>query len=105
MNWPLAQLKQEDVFKSISDNVSSSGDPKVFYVVALIGVGLVLLLVVANSMKKRQASPRAVNHQGKLMKEMLKTLALKKAEVKNLKIMAAGQQRRFPPNPVLRSSM
>ncbi|SRR5258706_2118157 len=105
MNWPLAQLKQEDVFKSISDNVSSSGDPKVFYVVALIGVGLVLLLVVANSMKKRQASPRAVNHQGKLMKEMLKALALKKAEVKNLKIMAAEQHCGSPLTLVLCPSM
>ncbi|MDB5323857.1 MAG: hypothetical protein JWN40_5488 [Phycisphaerales bacterium] len=88
----LAQLKQEDVFKSISDNVGGTTDPKVFYVVALIGTGLVLLLVVINNLKKRQASPRAVNHQGKLLKEILKSLPLKKGEIKHLKTMAVEQR-------------
>jgi len=45
----------------------------------MIVVGLVLLLVVVNNFKKRQATPRAVNHQGKLLKEILKALPLKKA--------------------------
>lgn len=86
-----ATLKQEDVFKSISDNVGGAPDPKVFYIVALAGAALVLLLVVLNSFKKRQARPRAVNHQGKLLKEMLKKVSLKAGEVKQLKTMAAEQ--------------
>jgi hypothetical protein len=83
--------KQEDVFKSISDNVGGSGDPTVFYIVALAGAGLVTLLVVVNSFMKRKAVPRAVNHQGKLLKEMLKRVPLKGGEVKQLKTMAAEQ--------------
>jgi len=87
----LAQLRQEDVFKSISDNVGGQTDPKVFYAVAAIGTALVLLLVFVNSLKKRQATPRAVNHQGKLLKEILKSVSLKKAEMKQLKTMAIEQ--------------
>jgi hypothetical protein len=101
MNWLLAELRQEDVFKSISDNVGGTTDPKVFYVVGLIVVGLVLLLVVVNNLKKRQASPRAVNHQGKLLKEILKTLPLKKAEVKHLKTMAVEQSCASPLTMIL----
>src|SRR3954454_11490646 len=86
-----AALKQEDVFKSISDSVGGSSDPPPFYIAGLIAAGVVLLLVVVNSLKKRQAAPRAVNHQGKLMKEILKRVPLKGGEVKQLKTMAAEQ--------------
>jgi hypothetical protein len=86
-----AQLRQEDVFKSISDNVSGTGDPTPFYAVAMVGAGIVLVLLVVNFFQKRQASPRAVNHRGKLIKEMLKRVPLKSGEVKQLKTMAAEQ--------------
>ena len=105
MSWILAQLKQEDVFKSISENVGGNTDPKVFYIVGLLGVGLVLLLVVVNSIKKRQASPKAVNHQGKLMKEILKTVPLKGGEVRQLKTMASEQDCVSPLTLVLCPSM
>jgi hypothetical protein len=87
----MAQLKQEDVFKSISDNVGNSSDPKVFYVVAAIGVAIVLLLVFVNKMMKRRATPQAMNHQGKLVGELLKKVPLRKKEVKHLRTMAAEQ--------------
>lgn len=89
--FTLAAVRQEDVFKSISDNVGGSTDPKFFYILALAGAGFVLLLVVINSFKNRQVRPRAVNHQGKLLKELLKKVPLKNGEVKQLKAMAAEQ--------------
>jgi len=92
MIWMLALVKQEDVFKSISDNVGRTTDPKVFYVVGLLAVGLVLLLVAVNSYKKKRSSPKAVNHQGKLIKEILKSVPLKGGEVKHLRTMASEQQ-------------
>ena len=101
----LAQLKQEDVFKSISDNVGGKTDPKVFYVAALLVVAVVLLLVVVNSIRKRQASPKAVNHHGKLIKEILKSIPLKGGEVKQLKAMAAEQQCTSPLTLVLCPSL
>jgi hypothetical protein len=92
MIWMLALVKQEDVFKSISQNVGAKTDPKVFYVAGLLVVALVLLLSVVNSLKKRKASPRPVNHQGKLIKEILKSVPLKGGEVKQLRTMATEQQ-------------
>jgi hypothetical protein len=86
-----AAMKQEDVFKSMRDNVGGSVDPKLFYVLGLAAAAFVLLMVVINSMKNRQSRPRAVNHQGKLMKELIKKVALKGGEVKQLKTMAAEQ--------------
>jgi hypothetical protein len=101
----LAQLKQEDVFKSISDNVGRTTDPKVFYVAALLVVALVLLLAVVNSIRKRKASPRPVNHQGRLIKEILKSVPLKGGEVKQLRAMAAEQQCTSPLTLVLCPSL
>jgi hypothetical protein len=86
-----AQLRQEDVFKSISENVSGPGDPRPFYAMALVGAGVILLLVVVNHFMKRQARPKVVNHRGKLIKEMLRRLPLRGGEVKQLKLMAAEQ--------------
>ena len=100
-----AQLRQEDVFKSISDNVGGAGDPTPFYAVALVGAGIVLVLLVVNYFQKRQASPRAVNHRGKLIKEMLKRVPLRGGEIKQLKLMAADQGCESPLTLVLCPSL
>ena len=100
-----AQLRQEDVFKSISENVSGSGDPTPFYALALVGVAIVLVLVVVNHFMKHQARPRAVNHRGKLIKEMLRRLPLRGGEVKHLKLMAAEQGCESPLTLVLCPSL
>jgi len=84
-------LRQEDVFKSISDNVSGSSDPTMLYWVGGGAVLFVLLLAAISAYKKRELRPKAVNHQGRLMKEILKRVQLKKAEAKQLKILAAEQ--------------
>jgi hypothetical protein len=88
----LAQLKQEDVFRSISDNVGNSrSDPRVFYAFIMGVAVLILLLVLINAWRKRGSSTRAVNRQGKLTKEILRQLPLKKGEYKHLKTMAEEQ--------------
>jgi hypothetical protein len=87
----LAQPKQSDVFKSISDNVSGTSDPKIFYAV-MLGIAVVVFLLVVNSaLRNRQSKPRGVNHQGKLLKEMLKRVSLRKSEVRALRTIAAEQ--------------
>jgi hypothetical protein len=96
---------QEDVFKSISQNVGEPTDPRVFYVVGGIAAGLVLLLIVVNAFKKRTARPRNVNHQGKLMRELLRRLPLRKGEVRQLKAMAAEQGLASPLTLVLCPSL
>ena len=87
----LALPKQSDVFKSISENVSGNSDPTVFYAVMLGIAAIVFLLVVSSALRKRQSRPKGVNHQGKLIKEMAKRVALRKSEIRALKTIAAEQ--------------
>jgi hypothetical protein len=105
MNGILAQLKQEDVFKSISKNVSGPGDPTVFYAAILTVAGLILLVVVVNALRKREWQPRSVNHQGKLLKEILKRVSLRKGEVRALRTIAAEQGCESPLTLVLCPSL
>jgi hypothetical protein len=102
----LAQLKQEDVFKSISQNVSGeNGDTTVLYAVLLTIAAIVLILVLVNALRKRPGRPRTVNHQGKLVKEILKRLPLKKGELRALRQVAAEQGVESPLTLVLCPSL
>ena len=88
-------MTQEDVFKSINENVSNSGggSGRMFLAVVLGAVALVLLLTLLNVRRKRVETPTAVNHPGKLQKELTKHISLKPAELKQLKILAEGERR------------
>lgn len=85
-----AAPNQQDVFRSIQDSV---GKPTEFDARPIIllgcGGGLVLLLVVIGSRRQQTAtSPKPLNHPGRLLKEVLKDVPLKSAEVKQLKLLA-----------------
>lgn len=101
----LAQLKQEDVFKSISDNVGSSADPKVLYALLFGAAAFILLMVLLNARKNRVATPRAVNHAGRLTRELLRRVPLKKSELKQLKTAATEQGYESPLTLVLCPSL
>jgi len=78
---------QEDVLRSISENVNeSSGGGKLLAVVAG-GVAIILLLAVLQQRQQRVAQPKSVQHPGKLLKEVMKTVPLKPAELKQLKLL------------------
>jgi hypothetical protein len=83
-----AQPTQEEVFKSIGDNVNRPVDSKRILAVAAGIAGVVVLLVVVGQWRKRETTSRALNHHGKLMKEVLRNVSLKGAEVKQLKVLA-----------------
>ena len=100
-----AQLRQEDVFKSISEKVGGPGDPTPLYVMAAIAVGVILVVSVANWFARRRARPRATNHRGKLIKEVLRRIPLRGAEVKQLKVMAVEQGCESPLTLVLCPSL
>ena len=85
-----AQPTQEEVLKSIGDNVGQPVDSRHF-VAALAGIaGVVLLLVVAGRWRTRESRPRGLNHHGRLMKEVLRHVPLKRAEVTQIKALAAA---------------
>ena len=85
---------QEEVFKSISENMSSGGESSGKTTMAIImgSIGLILVLALYSSREKRQASPKAVNHHGKLLKELSKSLSLRRSEIKQLQILAQGEK-------------
>lgn len=93
----IGAMTQDDVFKSISQNVSGEGDggghEKTFLAVLLGTIGIILLLALFNVRNKRQAMPKAVNHPGRLMKEVMRQIPLKPAELKQLKVLAEGERR------------
>ncbi len=83
-----ANPTQQDVFKSINENVGQSVDGRKVLAVLALAVGIVIVLVLFNRRQTRQAVPTALNHQGKLLREMMKTAGLKPAEARQLKVLA-----------------
>ena len=83
---------QEDVFRSIQDNVGQSTDPRKILAFFIGAVAIVILLGVFSHWRKREAKPKILNHQGKLLKEIAAALSLKPAEIKQLKILAEEQK-------------
>jgi hypothetical protein len=85
-----AAPRQEDVFRGIQDGLHDQTDPTTVLAVVCAVVGIVILLIVINRWRQREVSPKAVNHQGKLTKELQKQMSLKPAEVRQLKALAEG---------------
>lgn len=90
----LAQSRQDEIFKSISDNVSSSGDGSATMFLGILAAAVVLIVLVAliNARSKRKATPKAANHPGKLLKELTREIQLRPAELKQLKLLAQGER-------------
>src|SRR4051812_29702261 len=65
----LATPTQEEVFKSINENVGQSTEPGKFMALIFGAAGVVILLVLFSQRRKRDVAPRSLNHQGKLLKE------------------------------------
>jgi len=88
----LAAPTQQEVFKSIQDNVGSTTDPKKFFAF-LIGVAaLAILLAVLSKRKQRQVMPKTLNHQGKLLREVVGRVDLRPGEIRQLRILAEAQE-------------
>jgi hypothetical protein len=100
-----AAPSQNDVFKSIQDNVGQS-DGSATKAIPWIcgGVGVILLLALFGRRQSRQAAPRIVNHSGRLMKEIMGQVSLKPRELKQLKLAAdeiSDPDRDTPTNPLV----
>jgi hypothetical protein len=98
-----AAPSQEDVFRSIQQNVGSrpgeSGDKS--FALLLGGAGLlILVLLVASRARIGQAAPRKVQHPGKLLKEVSKAVGLKPKELKQLKMLVDETRRDGSAEPV-----
>ncbi len=96
---------QNDVFKSIQESVGERHEVNSTPVILLaLGGGLVLATLVYMSRReqKKFAAPEALNHPGKLSKELVKEVRLKPAEMRQLKMLAdsIGDQIGERPDPL-----
>jgi hypothetical protein len=82
---------QEQVLKSIHENVGGTVDPRKFFAFMLVIGGLIVLLALMSQRKKREVSPKAFNSQGKLLKEIVKQVDLRPSEIRQLKALAEAQ--------------
>ncbi|HET6246771.1 MAG TPA: hypothetical protein VFE47_03655 [Tepidisphaeraceae bacterium] len=85
----LATPSQSDVFKSIQDNVSTSGESDINptpWICA--GIGVIIVLALFSKRQSRQSTPKVVSHTGRLMKEIMKKIPLRAGELRQLKILA-----------------
>jgi len=79
---------QDDVFKSISQNVGKSSDSRVLLIFLAVAAGFIILLVLFSQRTKRVISPKALHHHGKLVKEVMRGLPIRPGELKQLRILA-----------------
>jgi hypothetical protein len=90
-SFTLATPTQDEVLKSISNNVGESVDPGKL-LAAVFGVAaFVILIALVSQRRKRIITPKPLNHPGKLLKEVSRSVSLKPAEVKQLKLLAEAQ--------------
>lgn len=88
----LAQSQRADeIFKSIQSNLGNTSDPTPYIIGAIATVVVIAALVFFSKRTKREAVAKALNHPGKLIKEMCKAVDLKPAEVRQLKQLAEKQ--------------
>ena len=98
-----AQPTQEEVFRSIGQNVSEPVDSKRVLAVVLGVAGVVALLMVISHSRRPEARPKSPSHQGRLLKEVLKSVPVKPAELKELKALvheARSRDENGPQNPL-----
>ncbi len=90
-----AAPSQEEVFKSIQRNVGgqqSEGSGKGMAVLAGGTAALIMVMLIGSRLKRRQASPQSLHHPGRLLREVMKTVPLKKKELKQLKLLAEASR-------------
>src|SRR5882762_7678255 len=84
-------VKLEDVFKSTKENMDQEAGPERLIALGLGAVAIIVLLIFLGRRRKADMVPRPVNNQIRLIREVLKTVPLKEAELKQLKQLADEQ--------------
>jgi len=79
---------QEDVFRSIQENIGSPGENHSAMPFLYLMLGLIGLIIVVHFRRQRKTEPGTLNHPGKLMKELSRSLGLTKSEVRQLRLLA-----------------
>jgi hypothetical protein len=78
---------QQDIFKSIQDNVSEKADPRWMIFAMAAAAAFLMVMALLGMRNQRGAVPKTLNHQGKLLREIRRHVAIKSTEMKQLKLM------------------
>jgi hypothetical protein len=84
-----ANPTQEDVFKSIQSNESDQMDGRKVFAFFVAAAGVVIMVLLINKRQQRVERPKTLNHQAKLLRELMKTAGLKSSQVKQLRMLSA----------------
>jgi hypothetical protein len=87
----------QDVFKSTQSSENDQMDGKKVAAFFLAAAAVVIIIVLINSRQQRVDRPKVVNHQAKLLRELLKTSGLKSSQVRQLKMLSADLRERGEP--------
>ena len=87
---------QEEVFRSINQNVGGTVDIKKIYPYLAGLAGLVIMACLYNHRQNRPLTGPKVNHSGKLVREISRRIHLRKIEVKQLRLLADEQKLENP---------
>ncbi len=87
----LAIASQDQVLKSINEQVGEGVNGGTLLAVFLFVVVAVVGIAFLSYARKRQVQPKTLNHPGKLMKEVAREINLRPAEIKQLRAIADEQ--------------
>lgn len=84
-----AAPSQDDVFRSIQDNVGGENvDTSKFLYVLLGLISLIIIIAVLGQQRKKLVRRKTNNQPAKLMREVMRSAPLKKRELRQLKLLA-----------------
>lgn len=87
----------EDVFKNTQSNMDDQIDGRKMLAFFAAAAGVVIMVVLINNRQQRVERPKVLNHQSKLLRELMKTAGLKSAQVRQLKMLSADLRERGQP--------
>jgi hypothetical protein len=87
---------QAEVLRSINENVGKQVDPSKLLAVFMSIIALIVVVAFVNYRRKRVIVPRALNHPGKLVKQVAKAIELKPGELKQLRAIAEARELSSP---------
>jgi len=84
-----AKPSQEDVFRSIQQNVGQRSDDSGKGLALLLGgaAALIMVLLIGSRVRRMQSVPKVIDRPKKLLREVMKAVPLKPKELKQLKIL------------------
>jgi hypothetical protein len=89
MAAPVRAMTQDDVFRSIQDNVGKDQDNHLLWPMLCAVGGVIILLVLYNQRREREVTHAAMNNPSRLLREVEKKAGLKKNEIRQIRMLAA----------------